>query len=302
MGPAGGADRTRRFDFYRLAVGACWVAAAAVIVWLAWRGADYYSTPLMERPRHGGYWRLKPGGSRGHLLGVIGSALMIVMLVYSLRKRWRPLRGAGQLRKWLDFHIFCGVFGPLLVILHSSFKVQGLVAISFWSMIAVALSGVLGRYLYLLIPRARSGDQLELVEVERLRADLAQRLETELGLPAAALESLAAAAAGVAGGARPARLPGGALTALRLRRRLRAVTRELGARFPALPPGALAEAARLSADKALLEQRIAAWARLQRLFHYWHVFHKPFAALMYLFMIVHVAVVLLTGYGWVPAG
>ncbi len=60
------------------------------------------------------------------------------------------------------------------------------------------------------------------------------------------------------------------------------------------------EAARLVADKAVLEQRIAAWSRLQRLFHYWHVFHKPFAVLMYLFMVVHVAVVLLTGYGWAP--
>ena len=51
-------------------------------------------------------------------------------------------------------------------------------------------------------------------------------------------------------------------------------------------------------QRAFLERRILLWDRLQRLFHYWHVLHKPFAVIMYLFMIVHVGVALATGYGW----
>jgi hypothetical protein len=51
-------------------------------------------------------------------------------------------------------HIFFGLVGPALVILHSAFKVQGLVALSFWSMIAVA-ARVFSAATYLQIPRTR---------------------------------------------------------------------------------------------------------------------------------------------------
>src|SRR6185503_19373286 len=63
----------------------------------------------------------------------------------------------------------------------SSFKVGGLVSISFWSMVAVALSGVFGRYLYLQIPRTRAGEELTLAEVEKADLELAARLKEEFG-------------------------------------------------------------------------------------------------------------------------
>jgi hypothetical protein len=274
----------------RIVLGTMYAAALSVILYFAWTGRSYYSTPLIERPRHEGYWALKPGGSVGHAFGVAGASLMTLMLVYSVRKRVKVLRALGKLRHWLDFHIFCGVIGPLLVILHSSFKVQGLVALSFWSMIAVALSGVLGRYLYLQIPRTRAGDQLSLSEVEALHAEITRRLHEELGeAPLAELEAIAA------GGLSPKtplvpllfRLP---VEGLRLRWRLR--------RFRRRHRGSseLTETAR---QKALLQRRLLLWGRLQELFHHWHVIHKPFAIVMYLFLIVHVAVAILTGYGWV---
>ena len=51
-------------------------------------------------------------------------------------------------------------------------------------------------------------------------------------------------------------------------------------------------------QKALAHRRLLIWDRVQELFHYWHVIHKPFAIVMYLFMVVHIAVALMTGYGW----
>lgn len=277
----------------KIILGTLYAVALSAIAFLFWEGRSYYSTPLLERPRHEGYWTLKPGGSVGHGLGVAGSSLMVVMLVYSVRKRVKPLRGLGKLRDWLDFHIFCGVVGPLLVILHSSFKVQGLVALSFWSMIVVALSGVLGRYLYLQIPRTRAGDQLSLKEVEELHAGLTARLRAGLGEgPLQELEAIAA------GRLRPLRSDAPLLPLLLrlpvegmlLRWRLRGFRR----RFRG--SGELTRAAR---QKALLQRRLLLWNRLQELFHHWHVLHKPFAIVMYVFMAVHVAVVILTGYGWV---
>ena len=116
--------------------------------------------------------------------------MMTVMHLYSVRKRVKLLRRLGALRKWLDLHILMGILGPLFVVLHSSFKVGGLVSISFWSMVAVALSGVFGRYLYLQIPRTRAGEELTLAEVERADRDLAQRLRDEFGADDAFLERL----------------------------------------------------------------------------------------------------------------
>ena len=87
------------------------------------------------------------------------------------------------------------------MVLHSSFKVGGLVSISFWSMVAVALSGVFGRYLYLQIPRTRAGEELSLAEVEKADRELTRRLREEFGADDAFLERLerAADAAAVGG-------------------------------------------------------------------------------------------------------
>ena len=134
--------------------------ALAAVATLLVLGSDYYRTPLLERGHHPGYWTWKAGGTIGHKLGLLGSTMMVLMLLYSVRKRVGAFRRLGPLSRWLNAHIFLGVVGPLLVVLHSSFKVQGLVALSFWSMIVVASSGVLGRYLYLQIPRTRAGEVL----------------------------------------------------------------------------------------------------------------------------------------------
>jgi len=270
--------------------------ALAGIAYLLFFGASYYLTPLIERPRHPDYWSLKPGGILGYWYGVIGTLLMIVMHVYSIRRRARVLRDFGRLSSWLNFHILCGLLGPVLIVLHSSFKVHGLVAISFWSMVAVAVSGVLGRYLYLQIPRRRSGDELTMAEMEELDREITARLRDEFSLSEDDFEKLRAIAtkdfnerSGLVG--LLVRLP---VQGIALRWKLRRFARSLK-----LPPGPLLrEMLRQARQMALLERRIVLWQRLQQLFHYWHVFHKPFAIVMYLFAAVHIGVVLVTGYGW----
>jgi hypothetical protein len=219
--------------------------------------------------------------------------MMSVLLLYSVRKRVPGLRRLGPLARWLDIHIFLGVLGPLLIVLHSSFKVHGLVALSFWSMVAVATSGVLGRYLYLQIPRTRAGDELTLAELVAQDAALTERLRTEFGFDEYHLGRLDALAS-------PPRPPGllkallGMLVAdLSLGRRLRAFGYESGAPLSLYRP-----LMRVISQKAQVRRRIVLWDAMHRLFHYWHVIHKPFAVVMYLFMIVHVVVASMTGYGW----
>ncbi|MBZ0114251.1 MAG: hypothetical protein K8J08_17445 [Thermoanaerobaculia bacterium] len=239
---------------------------------------------------------MKPGGESGIVFGLVGTMMMIVMLLYSLRKRFRPLRHLGPIGVWLDYHILLGVLGPLFVLLHSSFKVGGLVALSFWSMVAVALSGILGRFIYRQIPRSSAGDELTLAEVEAEDRELSGRLSAELGLSTEEISALdVVALEHIPDGSALALLGSLLVGPFLLRRRLRRLWREQSGhdrRFRR-------DFQNLTERKAMLHLRLALWERLRRLFHYWHVFHKPFALLMYLFMAVHIGVALMTGYGWV---
>lgn len=270
---------------------ALYLASFTLLAWLAWRGREYYALPLVERPRHSLHWELKPGGDIARWYGVAGAGLMTAMLGYSVRKRVHALRRAGSLGLWLDLHIWCGITGPLLIVLHSALKVGGLIAIAFWSMVAVALSGVFGRFLYAQIPRTAAGDQLSLDEAHRLDAELGARLRSEFDLAEADLATLEPPAAAGRGSVSVALLDLAA-EPWRRRRRLARFRRAHGQ----LPAAALARLAALAGQRALLHRRLALWRNLHELFHYWHVFHKPFALLMYLFAAVHIGVAWATGY------
>lgn len=260
----------------------------------AYHGLPYYLTPLAERPRHPLYWQLKPGGTWGLAFGIVGAVMMVVMLLYSVRKRFVALRRLGPVSEWLDFHILFGICGPLFILLHSSFKVQGLVSLSFWSMVAVATSGIAGRYLYRQIPHSSAGDELSLAEVERLDQELARQLTQEAGLDAEAIRQLDEVAALGTGAGRSLlglalRFP---LDSLRLGRRLRAFRQRFSPRDRHLRR----RYELLVRQKVSLRRRILLWQRVRELFHYWHVFHKPFALVMYIFMFVHIGVAWVTGY------
>jgi hypothetical protein len=258
-------------------------------------GADFYRTPVLERAHHDGYWQWKAGGSVGHKLGVTGSSMMVLMLLYSVRKRVGALRRLGALGRWLDIHIFLGIFGPLLVVLHSTFKVQGLVALSFWSMVIVATSGVLGRFLYLQIPRTRAGEERALAELEAEDRDLSAQLRTRFRLDEAQiaqLDSLVAIPTRVG-------LVGGFVRLVTDDLRLRSGLRSFAKSCRPVPATVFKDFERVVRQKAQVRRRILLWDRVHELFHYWHVLHKPFAVVMYVFMLVHVAVALVTGYGWV---
>jgi len=272
--------------------------STAALLWLFWRGASFYVTADADRPLHADYERWRPAGDIGHGLGILGSLMMLLLLGYSLRKRWRRLRAAGPISRWLSIHIYLGVFGPLLVVLHSAFKVGGLVSVSFWSMVAVAASGVLGRYLYLQIPRNLQGDALDLAALETEDAALSAALVADFGLDAQTLAGLSRL-----GGTGEARSLGAALLAslasdltlsLRLRRFL--ARRTGGFRLPA---GERRRLLALARRRALLARRRLLLERLERIFHYWHVIHKPFAVVMLIIMVVHVGVTVLLGYKWI---
>ena len=97
------------------------------------------------------------GSLYGHLIGVLGFVLMLLTeTLYSLRKRSRLARW-GRMADWLQFHIYTGIVGPFMVLLHSSWKLNGLAGITMLMTGVIVISGFIGRYIYTRIPRTADG-------------------------------------------------------------------------------------------------------------------------------------------------
>lgn len=261
------------------------LGVVAVVGWTVLQGWDFYATPLAERPHHQDFRQFRPAGPVGHWLGVVGSAMILLLFTYSLRKRLAAWGRLGELRIWLRYHIFLGIAGPVLIIMHTSFKVSGLVAVSFWSMVAVALSGVFGRYLYQQLPRNFLGHDLSLEEFGAQGEALLVDLVEHAGLDDKRLQELEDIALGPFLGRRILlALPRLPLANAMLPRRLAAWQPSNG------------QALGLARRWVLLRRRIHFFHLVRDLFHWWHVLHKPFAVIMVLIMLVHVVLAVALGY------
>lgn len=249
---------------------------------LVYTGYSYYQTSLEERFYHTNHELLKPNGLLGHGLGIIGSISMVAgVSIYMLRKRMKSLVRFGKLKHWLEFHIFLCALGPLLVLFHTSFKIGGLVAVSFWSMVAVVVSGIIGRFIYIRIPRTIEGRELNLNEVRSLKTDIRDILTTKYSLDKNSLSAI--------------------IESSQENRRDRSGIRSIK---QALKDNNLTRTQRshvlkLVKNEISLNRRIDRLETMQNLFRYWHVAHLPFALVMLIIMVVHVAVSVVFGYTWV---
>lgn len=97
----------------------------------------------------------------GHALGIFGFVLMLMTeVLYSLRKRSRSARW-GRMSSWLQFHIYTGLVGPFMVLLHTSWKFNGLAGATTLLTVIIVVSGFIGRYIYTRIPRTLDGLEIE---------------------------------------------------------------------------------------------------------------------------------------------
>ncbi len=268
------------------------VAVAVLVGWTVWNGWDYFTTGMADRPHHPDFREFRAAGRVGHGVGILGRFMIVLLLLYSLRKRMRVLQRAGQLPIWLRYHIFLGIAGPILITLHTAFKVGGLVSVSYWSMVAVALSGFFGRYLYQQIPRNVLGETLDVAEIEARNEALLVELSMNHNMDdraAAVLEDLAL---------RKLEHRAAPMALLMLPFLNGMLVRQLQRWSLRHVDGDRAVDGRLAKDWVLQTRRLRLFHLIRDLFHYWHVFHKPFAFIMIFVMIVHVAVAVALGYVW----
>jgi len=113
------------------------------------------------------YWLTAEKGW-GYALGIIGGSLMLVLLLYPLRKHWKLARSWFSIRHWFKMHMLFGIIGPLLILFHSNFHLGSLNSnIALFSMLLVSGSGVIGRYAYQKIHRGLYGAQIEFSELKQ---------------------------------------------------------------------------------------------------------------------------------------
>ncbi len=97
----------------------------------------------------------------GHSIGILGFVLMLMTeTLYSLRKRSR-IAALGKMSTWLQFHIVTGLVGPFMVLLHTSWKFNGLAGATTLLTVIIVFSGFIGRYIYTRIPRTMDGLEIE---------------------------------------------------------------------------------------------------------------------------------------------
>jgi hypothetical protein len=97
----------------------------------------------------------------GHGIGIVGFIFMLLTeTLYSLRKRSRSVRW-GRMSSWLQFHIFTGLVGPFMVLLHTSWKFSGIAGVTTLFTVIIVASGFIGRYIFTRIPRTLDGLEIE---------------------------------------------------------------------------------------------------------------------------------------------
>ena len=85
----------------------------------------------------------------GYWFGIIGGSMMLILLIYPLRKRFRRWAVIGSVKSWFRIHMILGMAGPVIIIFHSGFKLGSFnSSVAFFCMLIVATSGLVGRKLY----------------------------------------------------------------------------------------------------------------------------------------------------------
>lgn len=283
---------------HKIYIGSFFVIGMASASLLIVNGFNYYSAPVSERFWIEQHTALKPSGSIGHGLGIIGTMMMIIgVSSYMIRKRVRGLFNLGFLKHWLEFHIFMCTLGPVFVLFHTAFKFGGIVSISFWSMVAVVLSGFAGRFIYLQIPRSIKGNELSLKEIDELNVSLQEEISKSGSVSSHIIERVAAFRSSVE---RTGASLGEAFSSyLESGREASSIIRRLKADLSNTGPVEKKHLLKLVGSKLSLTRKIGFLKVMHRLFHYWHIFHLPFAISMFVIMLIHVAVTIIFGYKWI---
>lgn len=246
----------------------------------------------------------KAGDDVGYWIGVAGASMLLLLFTYPLRKHFRIFQRVGRVKFWLWFHMTLGIGGPLLILVHSTFRIGSLNAgVALYSMIVVALSGVVGRFIYRRIHSGLDGQRANLRELQvragfdqseaRSKLDFAPQLQDRL--QAFEQHELQASPSWLTHLRQVSWLPVQMwvtyfICSWQVRKPLRKIARRKG-----WDPQVLANRKRLA--RKLVRRylgavvRVAQFTAYERVFALWHVIHIPFVYLLIVSAVAHVIAV-----------
>jgi hypothetical protein len=245
-----------------------------------------------------------PAEGIGYWLGIVGGSLMLFLLLYPAGKKWKFMQRFGWIRHWFRIHVVLGLLGPLLILYHCNFKLGSINStVALYSMLIVAISGIIGKYFHARIHRGLHGRR---ATIEELRAEIVDSLENSRGVAAILpgfCRELHAISEEVLGDrfTRRMNIRRSLLWSVKhhivrlklwfqIRRELR--SRAMLSETIRTNSGELRRAALVYMnDQVRLMRRIAQLAFYERLFSIWHLFHMPLFLLLVLSSLVHVLAV-----------
>jgi hypothetical protein len=246
----------------------------------------------------------KANDDLNYWIGVTGGSMMLVLFTYPLRKYVRFMQGLGNVKWWFWFHLFLGIAGPWLILVHSTFHLASLNAsVALYSMCIVVVSGVIGRFIYVRIHRGLDGQRMSLQEL-RVRAGLVEsnarsRLHfspaVEAWLLAFEQHELRAQPGWLTHLRQVTLLPlQQQIAYLRCVIQLHFRLRDLAAKkhwSPADLRRRERSARRLVGQYLDAVVRVAQYSAYERVFALWHLAHLPFVYLLVISAVVHVVAV-----------
>ncbi len=265
------------------------LVVALLIAWGSHAHLERYISPL----RGLGYW-----------LGIFGGSLMIVLLIYSARKRAPWLRWLGGIPAWFEIHMVLGIVGPLLILFHCNFHLGASNSnVALICMLLVSGSGIIGRYIYTRLHAHMDGNEDTLDQLKAVATRLRSQT-TSIALLPGLLDAIEAVEKryivppkALAG--RLWHLPTGgirfAIARLTVRRDIKeAVDKALRRESELIAQHAqrIAVVARRYADRRLeAGRRVVEYKSYAKLFSFWHVLHIPLFFMLLIAGVVHVIAV-----------
>jgi hypothetical protein len=243
---------------------------------------------------------LSPQSGLGYALGIAGGSLMLLLLLYPVRKRLPHAHFMGSTRGWFQLHMALGILGPALILFHSNFSLGATNSnVALVCMLVVSGSGLFGRYFYGRIHLELNGREATLEELREFSSRMQQVTSAVSFLPALArqiddeqtrVERRCTSA--------PLLLHPviGAAWAIGARRRLRHAVREAVASGADRRRDPRRDSLAKTADR-YIDDRIGATRRalefraFQRLFSLWHALHMPLFVMLIIAGTVHVVAV-----------
>ncbi|MCB0271686.1 MAG: 4Fe-4S dicluster domain-containing protein [Bdellovibrionales bacterium] len=222
-------------------------------------------------------------------LGNIGFILIMVAMLYPVRKALPQFfKYLGKKPRWLDLHNFCGFMGCVFITFHTGFEfnLQGS-TIGYFALVAVMLSGFLGRFLYQMIPRGVAGTELQMRDIENEDSVLTMRMEALFSHSTSLREQVDETVKKIIGDAqRPSfknMVRSFIVTKFMIRRLTRAIEKS-----EKVPDSDLDQLESVLHEKVKLKRNVAYLHVSASLFKKWQWIHRPFAYVMGTLAIFHI--------------